>query len=89
MKYFGQNDIFHPKQSVWPNFRFGPKVRFFKCRYFGFGVSAKKLFRLTTKGEAGRQRQGQAGVPGDARRIGVVQRGDWGGGEQRRHQDEH
>ena len=40
------------------------------------------------QGEA-RRRQGQAGVPSDARRVGVVQRRDWGGGEQRRHQDEH
>ena len=51
-----------------PNFRFRPKVRFFKCCYFGFGVSAKKLFRLTTT--PARERDGGAVAGVDA--LGAV-----------------
>ena len=48
---FGRNKTFWPKLVFRPKFRFGQNFGFLRGIIFGFGLSAKKLFRLPTTSE--------------------------------------
>ena len=46
--YFGRSNLFRPVRPFRPKLRFWLKLRLFGGTCFGFGISAKILFRLTT-----------------------------------------
>ena len=51
MDIFGQKSCFRPKKVFRPKFWFGRNFSYFGGTCFGFGVSAKILFRLSTRYE--------------------------------------
>ena len=48
IRYFGRNRLFPPKKCIGQNFSFGRNFSFSRGPCFGFSVSAKNQFRLTT-----------------------------------------